>query len=286
MNHRDVVKAFEAGKTKATGCNMFVEGDTMYSYGRHFQLMVRMPWGNLMNGDKYSVSTSKHQSYASRIATIIIPFSVLRNANIHVIRDIELIHKEAARYDKRVYIDKDGQEVKINERRPEGAVVKYGGRYFLSSMDGNNYFMSELPREVKTVTEAFESLKPEMANGDGVLRQGEWFFYPVNFNPAVKIKYSQADITNRQYIPMVTQSGNIRLKNRIDDGNTTTTMSHHYATEYGLYGMAEGDVVVVRGTVRHINGDHRMLKLGDGKQWYRAVESNHVRSWGAQGRVD
>ena len=43
---------------------MFIEGDTIYSYGKHFPIALRL--GNnifLVNVDKYSSSTSKHQSY-------------------------------------------------------------------------------------------------------------------------------------------------------------------------------------------------------------------------------
>ena len=63
---------------------MFIEDDTLYSYGKHFPLLVRIPqWSNdgiLMNADKYSVTTSKHQSMCFNIATIQIPFSALVQA--------------------------------------------------------------------------------------------------------------------------------------------------------------------------------------------------------------
>ncbi len=62
---------------------------------------------------------------------------------------------------------------------------------------------------------------------------------------------------------------------------------HHYATEYGE--IAGVPYELVRGTVRHSEGDHGMSKLRtpDGyKGWFVAVESNHVQSWGASGKVD
>ncbi|MBW1953644.1 MAG: hypothetical protein JRI66_11275 [Deltaproteobacteria bacterium] len=57
-------------------------------------------------------------------------------------------------------------------------------KYFIASMDEGQYFVSQLPRPVQTVKQAFEALKPALVRqweqeGREVLRQGEWFFAPV-----------------------------------------------------------------------------------------------------------
>lgn len=45
--------------------NLFFEGPTLYSYGRHFPVGVAMrPGFYVINADRYSVSTGRHQSYA------------------------------------------------------------------------------------------------------------------------------------------------------------------------------------------------------------------------------
>jgi hypothetical protein len=40
------------------------------------------------------------------------------------------------------------------ERRPQHDLIEHDGRYFLSGMDGQNYFLCQLPEPVKTVDEA------------------------------------------------------------------------------------------------------------------------------------
>lgn len=93
-------------RRQLTGSRIFGDDTTIYSYGRHFPLAhaLRDKGSNvvlfLLNGDRYSVSTSKHQSEirsaVSRtdIPNVIIPFSALDAAGI--VRDtIELISGEA-----------------------------------------------------------------------------------------------------------------------------------------------------------------------------------------------
>ena len=45
--------------------NVFFSGDVLYSYGTHFPIAVRYKGKMLLNADSYSVTTSKHQSYAA-----------------------------------------------------------------------------------------------------------------------------------------------------------------------------------------------------------------------------
>jgi hypothetical protein len=60
-----VAEAFRYGNI-ATGANVFTDGNTIYSYGRHFPMAIRCQDETgtrmLVNEDKYSVTTSKHQS--------------------------------------------------------------------------------------------------------------------------------------------------------------------------------------------------------------------------------
>lgn len=146
------------------------------------------------------------------------------------------------------------------ERRPESCVIRYGRKYYLSSMDGANYFISLLPGKVETVDQAFEMLKPAEINGTPYHRQGEWFFVPVAATvPKKEIKKQQYLINREKELPR-----------------------HHRVRDYVVqFGHKHP---LVRGTVRHDNRDHRMLNLGE--QWHLAIESNHKMSWGAAGNVD
>lgn len=58
-------------KEYAYGSNFYFEGDSLYSYGNHFKIgrIVRNEQGQrayLVNLDKYSTSTAKHQNYMTR----------------------------------------------------------------------------------------------------------------------------------------------------------------------------------------------------------------------------
>lgn len=242
---------------------MYIEGDTLYSYGRHFPLLIRKPYGYLMNADKYSVTTSGHQSCASRIATIAIPFSVLQSANIN---EFELVSKEPARYDTRTYKDKDGIEHTVEERRPEACIIKDGNRYFISSMDEGSYFLSELPKPCNTATEALDMLILEGVKGKDCQRQGEWFV--INATIPSTLVFNDAKgmykIMERDY----------ELPHN-DGGNT------HTATR----GCFMWDKHFISGQLRH--PEHRMLRLSkaDNPMIFEAYENTAVNSWSAGGNV-
>lgn len=77
--------------------NVYVsrDGRTIYSYGSHFPMAEIMPADDgsargwwLVNGDSYSVSTTRHQSLvrgalqATGLPMLIVPFSALQSANV------------------------------------------------------------------------------------------------------------------------------------------------------------------------------------------------------------
>ena len=294
MNQATLIKKFADGRERGSASHMFIEGDILFSYGHHFPLLVRMPWGFLQNADKYSVTTSYHQAACRHHATVLIPFSALRSAGYSFYEkrwgnpELLLIDKAEAVYEDHTYTNKDGETVTIHERRPESCVISFSGKYFLCSMDNGRYFISELPAPAETVDAAFALLKPDLVQGvegNDYLRQGEYFFVPVAQTLFASLKRTKA------------RKGSHRQEHtRLDGVKKYTTVEvdyplpaknedpHHYTTEIA---DAPGcPYPLVRGTVRHSRGDHRMLKLGNRKDWYIAVESNHVRSWGANGQVD
>jgi hypothetical protein len=80
MNHEEVVKRYAAQqvnrrqkRVRWTGDNIYCEGDVIYSYGSHFPMAVCL--GDdffLKNGDKYSVTTSKHQGVVNQFFGVIV----------------------------------------------------------------------------------------------------------------------------------------------------------------------------------------------------------------------
>jgi hypothetical protein len=74
-----------------------------------------------------------------------------------------------------------------------GTLFRYGRRYFLSSTESfdkvkskfrwsASYFLVELPKPVKTISQAYQSLIPNEVKNLPYVRQGEWFFTPSSFS--------------------------------------------------------------------------------------------------------
>jgi hypothetical protein len=376
-NKKSILQDFIDQKVRSRGRNkgrvygeyghVYYSGDVMYSYGSHFPLLIRHSWGYLLNADKYSSTTSSHQSMCRSVATIQIPLSALRTAGIPYTK-FNLINsskqredligyyryventnaktitveeynalgwkkqhgwrpddwKNATKYywhskDKKERIsvnqymeipdnEKFGEETPIilydssfgsainntetiyrgitiasskwspsTERRPQHDVIEHEGRYFLSGMDGQNYFLCQLPEPVKTVEEAIEHLMPSELRQTiynyethknetkllaGVVRQGEWFFQISNAHPD-KALYNSME-------------KNFTLPRDNADSHT------HIATR----GMLKDGIIYVTGTVRH--SQHQTLKLStaDAPVIYRAYRNRAIESFSVNGRVD
>ena len=141
-------------------------------------------------------------------------------------------------------------------------------------------YVIELPTKPRTVNDAHECLKPVLVKsyesvGVKVQRQGEYYFIPT--------KLTDKHITNIKRIKRITkhkQYGTELISTELVfptvDNKPET---HHVATKYGSY---HNIYDVVKGTVRHVNNEHKMLKLPL-NQWCivqknLAVKSVQVRS--------
>jgi hypothetical protein len=60
--NRSIADDFASGATKGKGSNMFIDGDTIYSYGRHFPIATRIDGQFYLTTHTYSVSTARHIS--------------------------------------------------------------------------------------------------------------------------------------------------------------------------------------------------------------------------------
>ena len=72
VSHSDLATQFAQGKIKGKGNSMFIDEDTIYSYGYHFPVAVRYnKYGidYLFNSLGYSPSTGCHKSYVFRAIT-------------------------------------------------------------------------------------------------------------------------------------------------------------------------------------------------------------------------
>lgn len=66
MNNLETCKAFVAGAKSGRGSNLFFGNGTIYSYGTHFPMAKIIGNTIVMHKEKYSRSTSQHQSYLRR----------------------------------------------------------------------------------------------------------------------------------------------------------------------------------------------------------------------------
>lgn len=224
MNQRDLVKRFRKGATSGQSSNMLINGDVLYSYGRHFPLTIRLDGGGFLhNGDRYSMITSGHQSHARSVLDgPQVPFSALNAAGVSErdrysleIVDITPDHREwvCKHPDQPHKFDAwscdDGYEKHILG----GTLIRHKRRYLLSAIDFESspatrplFFLCQLPTKVSSIEDAYESLMPyqvkvAQALGADVQRQGDMFFVrstlgtkeltPVKREPASRIVWRQ-----------------------------------------------------------------------------------------------
>lgn len=290
--------------------NVFFEGTTLYSYGKHFPMAVLHEGFYFINADSYSPTTGKHQSYVQRFVPknlkVEIPFSALKEAGIDI-KDIIVVDKESSRYFDKV--DKDGNPYQshlmgstlftvtkevpnIMESRYRDTEEQYGmkkeTKYFLSGIDetaknlNNGFFLTELVGSVETVEEAYESMKPlevkwAEERGEDVKRQGEYFFIPVQNTVTIEmLKHIEKvkDFRLEKKKALSHQKRDVTLAGGFD-----FAQSRHVVTNYiDILGQ-----VYAKGTCRHIAGEHKMLKLDE---WHLVAENIQEKSWTAEGRVD
>src|SRR6185312_6442416 len=159
-SHETVVKNFAARKLNRKGdCdwiggNVYSEGDTLYSYGRHFRLAYYLGERDgahlfLKNGDRRSTSTSQHQAIVQRAcAGPTVSFSALYSAGIRVSwLTLDNIADFTADQTTSLYRAEDGalyhdtwDEELVNQRfdRPgQGMFIKTGEKTVLDS-DGKS----------------------------------------------------------------------------------------------------------------------------------------------------
>ncbi|MGB3479897.1 MAG: hypothetical protein WBB67_12140 [bacterium] len=325
MNNQEFLKSWFDVKVKNKQVrrhrygHLYADEDAVYSYGDHFPLAMPCDNGFLLNGDRYSSTTSSHQSLTRSVCLdackdnnlrfAVIPFTVLNNADLTPVKQIEIIDKIEENYRDVEYTDKDGTKKVRHEHLLGGSVIRYSNRCLLSSNDptatwGNGYFLTELTEPLTTVEDALESLKPHLVKQfestmenrkaplDSILRHGEWFFIKMDQKSFIKsvkcnkgIRTMDKIIMRHEYLPSGDSSRpHHRATRMIYIGNDLETLFDREKNQDARYRITYG--FYCRGTVRHDNRQHRMLKLGNGREWYLAVRNRQIRSWSYDGRVD
>lgn len=181
-------------------------------------------------------------------------------------------------YDQRVTHDDGTRET----------VEVSGVRWFLSDFDENEpgplYFLCELPAGARhlTIADALNSLKPWQVTsaedrGIPVYRQGDVFAIQ-------RTGLTQKGLAEQGYVrPAPSPVG-------IGKHEAVVLGVNHTATEVMVHPVS--GVTYARGILRHRPAhrrpEHRNVKLGDGKTWFRLLKNTvpEGRSWSLGGRVD
>lgn len=348
--HYEVCKHFARrdSSKNSRGHNVYTghENTEIYSYGSHFVMAYADDEAKviIINGDRYSHSTTQHQSYLrgalqshlpKNYSTITVPFSIAAHGRADI--DIRTIRQIAIEPDKetafckthdadfsrdtvrggftawqelqnhRKFFDKNDDPCETHYFHQLGGSVfrarqNYKGpyKYFLSGFDethntrSDGYFVSMLPHPVKTVDEAFESLKPKevrdaIAAGLDVKRQGDCFAIPVsslNVRKTLKVKQRAhfVDIIRNRYVGTYPDGDyeDVVVGKELEIPSVGRS---HSANQVGFDRFGR---VFARGSLIHTpawrNSEHKKIPLG--KTWHRIVFNTAKGSWSLGGRVD
>lgn len=295
--------------------------DGIYSYGSHFEMARimrdahKVPTFVLVNGDTYSVSTSRHQSEVraavqrSGLPALIVPHSALRSAGIdhrsivpvgierdtvttttHEVASLDEIAQwrrgDARQLDSGRWAY-DTERHWLGEATFRATVEAWSSGehehrrdvYFLSAFDhqeAQHYFLCELPAPVSSVAEAFASLRPASV---------------------VAAQHNGLDVTRQGdvfAIPLPAMT--TRAVRKLGEASRMAeVVSSHVATEV----ISDGVTTYARGNLWHRptgwgrRPEHRRQRMGDGKAWHLIVKNTvptdrhgASRAWSASGNVD
>lgn len=226
-------------------------------------------------------SVSEVQTRLSRYIQMI-PFSVFTEAGLNL-NEINILDRgpesEVVRierkYDAR---SRDWKNVDVKIHFTGASLFTVGQKTFLFDIDQReikhkifNAFLVELTTSVKTISEAYQSLKPKEVvdaekKGLEVKRQGEWFFIPVkgNYEPETRIE---------NWGQNKGKTVNVALDLRAGQNRPNRVTQH---------AKVNGETFVT-GKVEHSGREHAALIL---KGWYKAIPNTSVQSFTLTGDVD
>lgn len=301
--------------------------DTIYSYGSHFPMARIMPDkdGNrrgwwLVNGDSYSVTTSKHQGWLrsaialTHLPTVILPFSALNTGGIDykTIKLVEVlkdrytweprtrdkapdIQEREYSYSKRNFRQLEdgrwsyeenvhhlGESLFTAQWRIRGSFNPGTGHY--DEQKGTGYFLSAFDTQ-EGFGLYFLAQLPKGARPKTVAEAFE-ALKPAEVVSA-ETEYPKREILRQGDIFAIARP-ELKTRDLIRWDQTYLLGTNHTATEVRVL----GGKTYARGILRHKpqwrRPDHRNVKLGDRKTWFEVVKNTvpEGRSWSISGNVD
>ncbi len=146
MNNKQLAHEFANGSTSGKGSNLFIEGNTIFSYGRHFPIATRYTTKKgglftLFTSKSYSSTTAKHKSYVlSALHGLILTVPEVSRANEnhdlniqYIINDINNLREKAikARVNGQFLIEQTTKRgldlvsyIEMFNIKPKGSILK------------------------------------------------------------------------------------------------------------------------------------------------------------------
>ena len=291
--YASAVTVFLNGKGKAQAVdgyritpNVITQGRTVVAFRAQGKVYMNSQLLELTAFEReFMGGQSVIQSEVRKVATYAIPFNVLASAGLKLSETRVL--EQGPESDHTL---KDG-----SDRHFTGALLlENAGRKFLMDIDREeikhgifNAFFVEVTRNVRSIAEAYESMKPQEvrdaeAKGIEVRRQGEWFFIATGKTLTVP----EDDVLYWR-------------RNDENDGRTQYVLRSHVAHGKGRpntllkpVGFGELDQYVC-GTVTHSGREHRDLELGEKSignriqyALWKLVPNTTISNFTIQGDVD
>jgi hypothetical protein len=175
------------------------------------------------------------------------------------------------------------------------SLFEVDGEQFLFDVDRRelehkifNPFLVKMPKKAKTISEAYELLKPKEVldaerKGLKVLRQGEWFFIPSKAPKLKRVTLTQDEIqkllTDRF---SVMDNKGLQAKAAMLPRPTTLQAGDNRPNNVQM-GITQGKVSFVKGKVSHSGREHADLTLND---WHIAIPNTATKSFTITGDID
>jgi len=276
LSNQEVLRKFIVEGRCRRGSRVFADADdvAVFSYGRHFPLVLKLADGFLVNGERRSISTSRHQNLAIDVLGregkrfAVVPFAAIASALMrqHILSDPVV---PRVRQMMQIAVPSSGERWhEVEYEKPDGtrstrmvhtlgdSVLRLGERYWVSAVDPTGagrglYFFTQLvmrqrPRSVEHALEALKPMAVRQAEqaGAAVCRQGEWFAIPQKIATPRLMRDVRRGIAVFRRYHVLGRDGHHRL---------TQAVIYKHGSKKGW--------VYARGTMRHTRGEHRMLRL-------------------------
>jgi hypothetical protein len=320
----------DAGSNVITG--HYLGRDTIFSYGSHFPLAVLMPsayeeargWW-LLNGDSYSVSTSRHQNVVRNavqggLPVMIVSFDALVRAGIdkRTITPVEILP------------DRYTWEPRTRDNAPHDWERDYSSAYrgWRELPDGRWHYEASVHHLGEALfTAEFEyrdrSLEWTQENGYRAVKGTAFFLSAFDDNEPGFGLYFLAQLPDGASPSTVAEAREAMKPNLVKAADMSGrlvlrqgdvfALAHPQLQTKDLPGPSERSAYVLgvnhvatevrkdsagatyaRGFLRHRPREswrapeHRQVRLGDGKTWFELVRNTvpDGRSWSRQGNVD